>query len=132
MNSCSQSVTAPTDSIAGASSGRATAPTSFRPHRRRRRRDWAVQQTGRRGRADAMADLLEQHGVVDRPGDAAQSRDRTGEIGVAFVLHGLLQWIGVYRESVGADPISTGASSRLPRNSVPSSTASKRVWVSAL
>ncbi len=59
---------------------------------------------GRR-RADAVADLLEHHRIADGAGDVAQPRDRAREVGVALVLHRLLQRIGVHRKGIRADPV---------------------------
>ena len=52
-----------------------------------------------------MADLLEHHWVFDGPGDLAKPIDRAGEVGVALVLHGLLQRIGMHRKRIRADAI---------------------------
>ena len=68
-------------------------------------RDRAVHQFGGGRRPDAVADLLEHHRVVDGPGDVAKPIDRAGEVGVALVLHRLLQRIGMYRKRIRADAV---------------------------
>jgi hypothetical protein len=52
-----------------------------------------------------VADLFQHHRIADRPCDVAQPRNRTGEVRVALVLHGLLQRVGMYRKGIGADVV---------------------------
>ena len=69
------------------------------------RRDRTVHQFGGRRGPDAVADLFEHHRITDGPGDVAKPCDRTGEVGVALVLHGFLQRISMYRKRIRADPV---------------------------
>ncbi len=55
--------------------------------------------------ADAVADLFEQHRIIERGGGFAQPAQRAGEVGVPVVLHRLLQRIGVHGQGVRTHPI---------------------------
>ena len=68
-------------------------------------RDRAVDQFRGGRRTDAVADLLQNHRIADRPCDVAQPRDGAGEVGVTLVLHRLLQRIRMHRKGIGADVV---------------------------
>ena len=68
-------------------------------------RDRAVRQFCGGSGPDAVADFLEHHRVADRSRDLPQPGHRTREVGVALVLHGFLQRIGMHRKGIGANVI---------------------------